>query len=88
MPRPRKNPFPEGELDWTPMDAMIWLKLMALKHKFGTNYYAECLAVVRHLVNERAQVKAEFDRQEAEIARLQKLKTPTPFDVQPKSWGD
>lgn len=88
MPR-RKKPKPlPPDCDWTPIDAINWLCTMANKQKFGTNYFAECLAVLRYLVRERALVKIELDRRDAEIARLQKLKTPVPFDVGGQgSWG-
>lgn len=86
MPRPKK-PKPElPDSDWTPIDAITWLKRMTRHHRFGTNYFQLCLEVLRHLVRERTLVKIELDRMEAEIARLQKLKTPVPFDVGGDPW--
>lgn len=88
MSRPKKPEPILSDCDWTPLDAITWLKRRAKKQKFGTNYFQLCLEVVRNLLHDRQALYEQTEELLVEIARLQNLKTPTPFDVGMKPWGD
>ncbi len=75
-------------LDWTPLEAMAWLKRRRGAARLGKDYFALTLDVLRSLIRERAELNKQVSQLEQEIARLQKLKTPVPFGVEGQGqWG-
>lgn len=63
----------------TPIEALMWLSKKALNIKFGRNHYTLIADYIRELIKERCALSHKIDSLELEIARLQKLKTPTRF---------
>lgn len=78
-PKFELEPHPEV---WAPPQAITWLLFKARKIKFGTNQYLEIANLIRSLIKERSALQKEIDKQQEEIARLQKIKTRRAYQTE------
>lgn len=75
-------------IEWTPADAIKWLRRRRGAAKLGKDYFALTLDVIRQLLADRTDLHTQIAKLEKEIARLQKLKTPVPYDIGGQGkWG-
>lgn len=76
------------EPDWTPMEALQWLKDQRSRLRFGKDNYQSVIGCIRNLMQERVNLNKEIELRDKKIARLQKLKTPAPYDAGGSgTWG-
>ncbi len=69
------------EPEWTPIEAMQWLKRKSKRLKIGGDPFLSVLTALRTLVEERAKLNVEIERLESDVARLQRKKLRAPYEV-------
>lgn len=79
--KPKFQLEPQPEV-WSSPQALTWLLFKANKIKFGTNQYLEIANLIRSLLRQRAALEKKVDNLEAEVARLQKIKTRRAYQTE------